>query len=137
MLLGQVECLPDLTQDLGLPHHHGVYPRRDTEQVLNRISTGPGIGVLPVVQVEDPLVEVDGLPQGMIGRFPVPGQPVELRPVAGGKHGKLREDLPEFPDVGVERAHLVRTQLDLVPDIRRGRLVVRAEYDEIHRAYEN
>ena len=82
-------------------------------------------------------MEMDGLPERVIRSLPVTGQAVELRPVAGGEDGQLREDLAGISKMGVERTHLVRTHLDLVPDFRRGGLEVCAKYDEIHVPYEN
>ncbi len=122
-----------LPQDLRFAHDHGIEARRHAEQMADRLQIPVDVKAsLQLGDTEVPLAIDKGL-QPSDGPLPVRDAGEDLDPVAGGKV----ERLPDLRQVHQLRERLVCTfpagELQPLPDIERGRLMVHADEDKLHR----
>src|SRR6185437_11570868 len=127
----QLQRRPDLTEDLALAHHHRLKPARHREEMLDR-------AVLIVhVQAGGQLVRRNARVPGK--QLAHPGDPaveaahlgVDLNPVAGGDHERLR-DVRQQRDVVQQLAERVTADRGALEDRDRRALVAQANDEDAH-----
>jgi hypothetical protein len=120
---------PDLDGSRSLLHAVHVASYRTPEQVREGWDVQ---NVTTIVGLRPYTSKARILPEQTLGRMEVADEGIDLGPVACRKDRQLQDVRPMATYAAGEPLQVARTELDLVPDPRRRRLVAGPQYDQVH-----